>query len=139
MMKRLISIAVGVLIVLYSLFFAVISLDEERTCSPSTIKEDSMTNHFSFRVIGHLRRSLPGLLLICVSMIASGLLAAPTAQAATSAPTPAHVVVVMEENHSYNEIIGSSSAPYINSLAASGALFTQSFAITHPSEPRELI
>jgi hypothetical protein len=44
----------------------------------------------------------------------------------------------MEENHAYNEIIGSSSAPYINSLAAQGALMTNSFAIEHPSEPNYL-
>ncbi len=49
-----------------------------------------------------------------------------------------HVVVVVEENHSYADIIGSSSAPYINSLASGGALFTQSFAVTHPSEPNYL-
>ncbi|SEL85899.1 alkaline phosphatase family protein [Streptacidiphilus jiangxiensis] len=55
--------------------------------------------------------------------------------AASTLPTPAHIVVVMEENHAYNEIIGSSSAPYINSLATGGALMTQSFAVTHPSEP----
>jgi phosphatidylinositol-3-phosphatase len=51
-------------------------------------------------------------------------------------PKPAHVVVVMEENHSYADIIGNASqAPYINSLAAQGALMTSSFAVTHPSEP----
>lgn len=63
--------------------------------------------------------------------------AAPAASPATAGvvPTPAHVVVVMEENHSYNDIIGSSSAPYINSLASSGALLTDSFGVTHPSEP----
>jgi len=63
--------------------------------------------------------------------------AAPAASPATAGvvPTPAHVVVVMEENHSYSDIIGSSSAPYINSLASSGALLTDSFGVTHPSEP----
>src|SRR5918911_1277219 len=50
-------------------------------------------------------------------------------------PRPDHVVVVMEENHAYSEIIGSSQAPYINSLAAQGALMINSFALTHPSEP----
>src|SRR5690348_427729 len=53
-------------------------------------------------------------------------------------PRPDHIVVVMEENHSYSEIIGSSQAPYINSLAAEGALFTNSFAIGHPSQPNYL-
>lgn len=51
---------------------------------------------------------------------------------------PDHVVIVIEENHSFSSIIGSSSAPFINSLAQQGALFTQSFAIEHPSEPNYL-
>ncbi len=67
-----------------------------------------------------------------------GFLTGPSAAAANGVPTPDHVVVVVMENHSYNEIIGSSQAPYINSLAASGANFTQSFAVTHPSEPNYL-
>jgi phosphatidylinositol-3-phosphatase len=62
--------------------------------------------------------------------------AAPVHLAATTVPTPAHVVVVMEENHSYADIIGNTSnAPYMNTLAGQGALMTKSFAITHPSEP----
>jgi phosphatidylinositol-3-phosphatase len=48
---------------------------------------------------------------------------------------PDHVLFVIEENKSFNQIIGSSSAPYINSLANQGALFTQSFGVTHPSQP----
>jgi phospholipase C len=49
-----------------------------------------------------------------------------------------HILIVIEENHSYDEIIGSSSASYINSLAQSGALFTDSHAVTHPSQPNYL-
>jgi hypothetical protein len=59
-------------------------------------------------------------------------------QLLSTMPTPAHVVVVVEENSSYNEIIGNSSAPYINSLAQGGASFTQSFAVSHPSQPNYL-
>src|SRR5437899_5675609 len=55
-----------------------------------------------------------------------------------SMPTPDHVVVVIEENSAYSGIIGSSAAPYINSLAQQGALMTNSFAITHPSQPNYL-
>ncbi|HWZ44116.1 MAG TPA: alkaline phosphatase family protein [Candidatus Saccharimonadales bacterium] len=51
---------------------------------------------------------------------------------------PDHVVIVMEENHSFSSIIGSSQAPFINSLAQQGALFTQSFAVEHPSQPNYL-
>jgi acid phosphatase len=42
------------------------------------------------------------------------------------------------ENHSYAEIIGNPAAPFINTLAGRGALFTRSYAITHPSEPNYL-
>jgi uncharacterized membrane protein len=51
---------------------------------------------------------------------------------------PDHVVIVIEENKSFANIVGSSSAPFINSLAQQGALFTQSFAVEHPSQPNYL-
>jgi len=57
---------------------------------------------------------------------------------AGSIPKFDHVVIVMMENHSYSDIIGSSLAPYLNNLADSGALFTSSYAITHPSQPNYL-
>lgn len=57
---------------------------------------------------------------------------------AQTLPRPDHIVLVMEENHAFSEIIGSSSAPYINSLAKQGALFTNSHGVTHPSEPNYL-
>jgi hypothetical protein len=53
-------------------------------------------------------------------------------------PRPDHVVIVIEENKSYKQIIGNTEAPYINYLAIEGALFTYSFAITHPSQPNYL-
>jgi hypothetical protein len=53
-------------------------------------------------------------------------------------PRPAHVVIVIEENHEEPQIIGNKNAPYINSLASQGALFTQSFAVSHPSQPNYL-
>ncbi|KLO33659.1 alkaline phosphatase family protein [Mycobacterium haemophilum] len=58
--------------------------------------------------------------------------------AAAALPAPAHVVIVVEENHSQANIIGNRSAPFINALAANGAMMAQSFAETHPSEPNYL-
>jgi hypothetical protein len=46
--------------------------------------------------------------------------------------------VAVLENHAYDEVIGSLQAPFINTLAGSGALLTQSFAVTHPSQPNYL-
>jgi len=56
---------------------------------------------------------------------------------ASGIPRPDHVVIVVEENRAAS-VVGSDSAPYINSLAARGALMTEYFAISHPSEPNYL-
>ena len=53
-------------------------------------------------------------------------------------PRPDHIVMVIKENHSFSQIIDSPDAPYINRLAAHGAVFTQSFGVTHPSQPNYL-
>jgi hypothetical protein len=50
-----------------------------------------------------------------------------------SVPQFGHVVIVVEENHSYPEVIGNSAMPYLNSLASQYGLATQYFANTHPS------
>ena len=60
------------------------------------------------------------------------------APTAGSVPQPAHIVVVVFENRSFGQVIGSPAAPYLNELAHQGALFTHSYAITHPSEPNYL-
>ena len=81
--------------------------------------------------------SLLGLLILVAGVVAGSFLLAPRAQA-VALPRPSHVVIVIEENHSSTQIIGSSSAPYINSLAKQGALFTNAHGVTHPSEPNYL-
>jgi phosphatidylinositol-3-phosphatase len=48
-------------------------------------------------------------------------------------PKSNHVVVVLEENHSYSSVIGNTAMPYLNSLATKNALATQYYANTHPS------
>jgi acid phosphatase len=53
-------------------------------------------------------------------------------------PRPDHIVIVVEENKSFQQIIGNKDAPYINALAQRGMLFTESYGITHPSQPNYL-
>lgn len=55
----------------------------------------------------------------------------------TGLPRPAHVVVVVEENHSPGYVFGS-SAPYLTALARQGATFTNSYGVGRPSEPNYL-
>jgi phosphatidylinositol-3-phosphatase len=53
----------------------------------------------------------------------------------TGQPTFAHVVLVLEENHSYSDVIGNSDMPYFNSLAQEYGLAAQYYANAHPSLP----
>src|ERR1700722_1038080 len=53
--------------------------------------------------------------------------------AASTVPNFDHIFVIVMENHSYGDIIGNSSAPYLNSLAANGALLTNYYAVGHQS------
>jgi hypothetical protein len=54
-------------------------------------------------------------------------------------PTPpatyAHVVWIWMENHSYEAIVGSPEAPYVNGLIADCGLATNYHNVTHPSLP----
>src|ERR1044072_1491158 len=60
---------------------------------------------------------------------------APGALAAVAAGYPhiGHVFVVTLENTDYASVIGSSSMPYLNSLASQYSLGTKYYANTHPS------
>jgi hypothetical protein len=53
-------------------------------------------------------------------------------------PTWDHILVVIEENKSITEVIGSGEAPYIDSLAAGGVSLTNMYGLTHPSQPNYL-
>jgi phosphatidylinositol-3-phosphatase len=96
--------------------------------------------------------ALAGAALAALAMLAigpqSGDAADPPAAAlcgarAASAP-PArfqHVIVIFEENHSYDQVIGppgstaAARAPYLNSLAERCGIATEARAATHPSNP----
>lgn len=69
-------------------------------------------------------------LLAAAAWFASPVAAAP--------PTWDHVLVVIEENKSFTQVIGSGEAPYIDSLAAGGVSLTNMYGLTHPSQPNYL-
>jgi hypothetical protein len=60
------------------------------------------------------------------------------APARLPASRSSHVIVVVMENAEYGEVIGSSSAPYVNRLVRRYGVATQSYAIRHPSLPNYL-
>src|SRR6266516_575995 len=51
----------------------------------------------------------------------------------TPAPPAGHLVIVVEENSDYSDVIGNTTMPYLNGLAQQYALATQYYADTHPS------
>ncbi|MGA7748512.1 MAG: alkaline phosphatase family protein [Gallionella sp.] len=54
-------------------------------------------------------------------------------------PRPDHVVVVIEENHSFAQIMDKrNNGSYIHALAKRGMLFTESYGVSHPSQPNYL-
>lgn len=92
------------------------------------------------------------ILVWAVAALLSGCGGQPSTPAAPSAPTKAasraicgqvspgsvsysHVIWLWMENHSYEQVVGSSSAPYLNSLARECGLATNYHNITHPSLP----
>jgi phosphatidylinositol-3-phosphatase len=62
----------------------------------------------------------------------------PTSRPTTAprgAPSSGRIIVVVEENHSFHQVIGAPQAPFLNRLAGQGTLLTSFFAIAHPSLP----
>ncbi len=81
--------------------------------------------------------SIATVLFMLLASLGCGLSSAgalsPTPTPTGTVPQFGHVVLVVEENSSYAEVIGSPEMPYLNSLAAQYGLATQYFANTHPS------
>lgn len=57
---------------------------------------------------------------------------------ADTIPRPTHIVIVVEENKAYSQIVGNPDAAYLNQLAEQGALFADAHGVTHPSQPNYL-
>jgi hypothetical protein len=53
----------------------------------------------------------------------------------TPPPVSNRVFLVVEENHSFSDVIGNSAMPYLNGLATQYALGAQYYADAHPSIP----
>jgi hypothetical protein len=85
--------------------------------------------------LGAVTRVLVALALVCAC-------STPQAARPQSPPPPAggapRVLVVLEENHGYQQVIGNPRLPFINSLAQQYGLASQWFDLSHPSLPNYL-
>lgn len=76
------------------------------------------------------------LFLFLAGLLLAGI---PKSEAQGVIPRPDHIVICVLENHAYEQILDSTVAPYIWSLANSGANMQQFYALTHPSQPNYLL
>ena len=79
-----------------------------------------------------------------ITVTAAGTATSPTNFAVTVAPSAPHIMVIVEENHSYSGtggIIGNSMTPYINTLAQTYLSATNWYGVTHgsPSDYKALL
>jgi len=84
-------------------------------------------------------------MLVTRVAIVSAILVVGLAAAGQAVPHPDHIVVVIEENKNFEEIIdpphtppAQSRAPYLNGLLPHAALLTMSYGLHHPSQPNYL-
>ncbi len=86
-----------------------------------------------------MRRLLAAVLLALTAAHAAHAGQLPRHDQAEQLPHPDHVVVVVEENRSYVQIMDKRNhGSYIHALAKRGLLFTESYGVSHPSQPNYL-
>src|SRR4029077_4414258 len=74
------------------------------------------------------------LVLLCLVAMSATLVIPSTQAVRAAAGSPPHVLIVVLENHSYENVIGNSQMPYINGLAATSG-YVSTTALSHPSLP----
>src|SRR5438067_11535456 len=79
-----------------------------------------------------MNRLAPLLALLLIALI--GCVAAGPRYCPAGLPVYDHLLIVVEENKDFEQIIGNPAALYLNRLAAEGALLTRMFGEEHNSE-----
>jgi acid phosphatase len=80
-------------------------------------------------------RCIGGTALLAIILFSPGCGGGTANSVVNPPPASSRVFLVVEENHSYSQVIGNSSMPYLNSLASKYGLAIQYYADAHPSIP----
>lgn len=78
------------------------------------------------------------LVLALIAAVATPAVLVARSQANAATAAPPHVMLIVEENRSESDVIGSSDAPYVTSLAETYGLALASYGQAHPSLPNYL-
>ncbi len=76
--------------------------------------------------------------ILLIPAIAMGLIFS-SVKSIAGIPRPTHTVICVLENHGYQQVIGSTSAPYLNQLSSIGANMVEYYGLTHPSQPNYIM
>ena len=87
------------------------------------------------KVIMNRSALLVSLALAAIPLKAQVATPTPVSTAFPGVPQYDHIVVVIEENKSYSDILSANSSYIIGTLYNIGAAMTNSYAVAHPSEP----
>jgi len=68
-------------------------------------------------------------------IVTAGMPAAAAGGSLSPIPRYDHILVIVEENHGFADVIGNPAAPNLNELASRFGRATSYFGVTHPSEP----
>ena len=85
-----------------------------------------------------MKQTILGICLLAVMLLAAACSAQPAAQTPlsdTAIPAFDHIFVLVLENRSFTDVIGSPHMPRFNALAKENTLLTQYTGVTHPSLP----
>jgi phosphatidylinositol-3-phosphatase len=80
----------------------------------------------------------PAVALLALALLAARAGAAPAGAPAPSVPALEHVIVVVMENKSPERAVDPATCPYVADFASSWAMMSDSYAVTHPSQPNYL-
>jgi phosphatidylinositol-3-phosphatase len=84
------------------------------------------------------RLVLPAVLALCLTAACSGHVARSVPTLATTVPRFGHIVVIVMENKSEGDVIGSADAPNFNRLASRYGILAHYSGVSHPSLPNYL-
>jgi phosphatidylinositol-3-phosphatase len=85
-----------------------------------------------------LRAPAPKYLAVAVLLAALAIAGCGSPTSAIAPVQSSHVVLILLENKEQGVVVGSSDAPYLNSLTRLYGLATRSYGVTHPSLPNYL-
>ncbi|HVC27812.1 MAG TPA: alkaline phosphatase family protein [Nitrososphaerales archaeon] len=126
------------LVALVALGAIYLATSPQKAATVSTTQTESSTQTSAQTSTSQSASTATTSTLTSAARTSSSSTASSSSSSTSAAGRISHVIVVLMENEEYGNVIGSSSAPYQNKLAATYALAANYFGVAHPSLPNYL-